>query len=290
MVAIAGAVLVLLFIIISLVGLVFLIIGIVLDVTWSKKNRKQQTVSKVHKVFAVILTVLGILMGIGPSASLGVLYASQEIKEQNEISDLSESDLVYVDNIEEITDGFIFHGERYVRAIELHSATSYDSFTQNKVGAIVLRSDNSHRLLYRVDNLLNTDILYVENGSRVYVKETELDNVINYYRNNAPLRASVGHMDSPQFTRVENIDSARIRRIIETIAMEGSDTNPNSDIVAVVDRGHISFFSNDDIDKFTVDYKITSNGIILSMDGKYLVLEAEDSDYIMELINASREG
>ena len=46
----------------------------------------------------------------------------------------------------------------------------------------------------------------------------------------------------------------------------------------------------DDIDKFTVDYKITSNGIILSMDGKYLVLEAEDSDYIMELINASREG
>ena len=97
-------------------------------------------------------------------------------------------------------------------------------------------------------------------------------------------------MDSPQFTRVENIDSARIRRIIETIAMEGSDTNPNSDIVAVVDRGHISFFSNDGIDKFTVDYKITSNGIILSMDGKYLVLEAEDSDYIMELINASREG
>lgn len=290
MVAIAGAVLVLLFIIISLVGLVFLIIGIVLDVTWSKKNRKQQTVSKVHKVFAVILTVLGILMGIGPSASLGVLYASQEIKEQNEISDLSESDLVYVDNIEEITDGFIFHGERYVRATELHSATSYDSFTQNKVGAIVLRSDNSHRLLYRVDNLLNTDMLYAENGSRVYVKETELDNVINYYRNNAPLRASVGHMDSPQFTRVEKIDSARIRRIIETIAMEGSDTNPNSDIVAVVDRGHISFFSNDDIDKFTVDYKITSNGIILSMDGKYLVLEAEDSDYIMELINASREG
>ena len=288
MVAIAGAVLVLLFIIISLVGLVFLIIGIVLDVTWSKKNRKQQTVSKVHKVFAVILTVLGILMGIGPSASLGALYARQEIKEQKEISDLSESDLVYVDNIEGITDGFIFHGERYVRANELSSATSYDSFTQNKAGAIVLRSDNSHRLLYCVDNLLNTDMLYVENSSRVYVKETELDNVINYYRNNAPLFASVGHMDSPQFTRVESIDSAHIRQIIEKITLNGSDTNPISDIVNDADRGRIVFFSTDHIDKFSLDYKTTSNGIVLSLDGKYLVLDADDAEYVMELINASR--
>lgn len=291
MVSLVGLFLVLLFVIVSLIGIILLIVGVVLDVKWNRSKRKHIKVSKVHKIFAIILTSAGVLMGIGPSAFLGILYVRQGILEQRELFDLSDADYVYVDSIQDISaNGFDFHGEHYVRALELVSSISNDNYMGNKVGAIIFRADNSHRLVYSVANLNDVDILYIESFGALYVKENEMDVVIDYYLNDAPLYASICNMTSPAYTQVDDIDSERVRQIVNRIDQTGSDTNPNTEVLPDTDRGRITFFSTDRIYMFMVDYRLTSDGIVLSWNGKYMLLDGEDAEYVNELINVIREN
>lgn len=290
MVAIAGFFLILLFIIISVIGLILLIAGVVLDVRWIINNRNQREVKTVHKVFAVILTISGVLMGIGPSAALGIVYLRQSIMDQNEIRNLPESDLVYVDNRDDLyADGFDYHGEHYVFARELISSTSYDSFTEKSVGAVIIRSDNSHRMIYGVDNLMDADIMYVEDCSKVCVKEMDVESIYDYYQNEAPLFAIIGNGTTNRVTHVDNIDAPQIRQIVKCIILYGSDTNPVDEVVPSEQRGRISFYSTDRMHMFMLNYTITSEGIVMSYDGKYYLLEGNETDYIMQLINSFLE-
>lgn len=41
---------------------------------------------------------------------------------------------------------------------------------------------------------------------------------------------------------------------------------------------------------FMVDYRLTSDGIVLSWNGKYMLLDGEDAEYVNELINVIREN
>lgn len=286
MAAIAGGFLVLLFIVITVIGLILLIPGIILDVRWIIKKRKKRDVKTVHKVFAIILTIFGVLMAIGPSASIGVLLARYEIMEQKEISDLSESDRVYVDDMHEVfSDGFDFHGKHYILAKDLKMTISHDNYNGNKTGAIILQNDNSHKLVYSVDNLAGVDILYIETYGGLYVNENEIDEVVDYYRNDAPLRAYISNLSSPRGIDVDDIDSERVRQIAGRIFQIGSDTNPNKEDISGKNKGTIAFFSTDSIYMFMLDYQQTSDGIVISMDGKYLLLSGEDAEYVSQLIN-----
>ena len=108
--AFASMFLVMIFVIITVVGLVILLTGMILDIIWGVRKKKQKKVNVVHKIFAVLLTVLGIIAGIGPLALLGIGIASSKISDYSEIAQFDKSDRVYIDDCQDIYDsGFDFN-------------------------------------------------------------------------------------------------------------------------------------------------------------------------------------
>ena len=61
------------FFLVVAIGLFSLIVGIVLDIIWGVRKKKEKKVYAAHKVFAVILTVIGVVLGIVPVAFVGIV-------------------------------------------------------------------------------------------------------------------------------------------------------------------------------------------------------------------------
>ncbi len=280
------------FLVITLIGVGILIIGIVLDIIWGVRKKKQQKVHAVLKVFAVLLTVVGFLVAICPVSVLGIAQIAGKQYQRYRISDLSEDDLVHVDSISDnfgnFSDGFTLHGKHYIPLIGLHSPTNItyrDGFRTDKVGAVV--DDNGiSSFIYRVDNLTDMDILNIENSSDLlYAEEDQAEQIIEYYWNEAPLYAQTRCENNQHRVTIGEIDSVRARQIRDMILENGIDTEPENAPIAD-QKGYIYFLSTDDLSQYFFYYRLGSEGLMIKYDDKYMMLEGEDADYIMELIGA----
>ena len=56
-----------------LLGLLFLLIGIILNIIWHVKKKKGQETSRALRISARVFTVWGLLQGIGPIAFVAVM-------------------------------------------------------------------------------------------------------------------------------------------------------------------------------------------------------------------------
>ncbi|MBP5261391.1 MAG: hypothetical protein J6Z43_04595 [Clostridiales bacterium] len=277
------------FLVITLIGVGILIIGIVLDIIWGVRKKKQQKVHAVLKVFAVLLTVVGFLVAVGPVSVLGIAQITGKQYQRYRIADLSEDDLVHVDSIyDNFSDGFTLHGKHYIPLIGLHTPTSIsyrDEFRTDKVGAVV--DDNGvSNYIYRVDNLADMDILNIENSSDIlYAEEVQAEQIIEYYWNEAPLYAQTCYENNSHRVTIGEIDSVRVRQIRDMILENGTGTMPENTPIAD-QKGYIDFRSNDNLSQCSFYYRLGSEGLMIKYDDKYMMLEGEDADYIMELIGA----
>ena len=166
-----------------------------------------------------------------------------------------------------------------------HPANNREEYSQEKVGAITWGPKNKY-LLYKVDNLLGKDLFYMESYGAYFMKYKDLREAIEYYKNEAPLFASVYALDGHYAVKVEDIDSQRVRDIINKVYNEGNHSNPvdSSEQLADKDDGFIMFYSTDVIDCASVSYEVYDDDLVAEVRGRYLILDGEDEEFIRGLI------
>ena len=268
------------YIVIIIVGLFILTIGIVLDIIWGVRKKKQKKVHAVLKVFAVILTVLGIIVGIGPIALVAGMSLDAKLEHKAEVSDLAPEDCIEIEDIGEVSEnnGFDFRGKHYRRAEELHAITTQDRFSSHKVGAFIQPND-AHYLIYEVDSLADSSILYGDRMTGVFVESDKYDETIDYYLNEAPFYASVSRNDDDAYFDVDGIDSERARKIVELVKDKGSRYGE------YLNGGYIIFYTLDDLYYIDLHFEQKEEGLEVSSGNYQMILDDDDAEFILSIVN-----
>lgn len=276
-------------IIIIILGLIALIIGIILDVVWGVRRKKEKKVYLVHKIFAIFLTITGALCFFGPILSIVGMKMSNEHKEYLEVADIEEEKLVYVGPNDEYWNGFDFCGEHFVKVDDIHPQSSHENFKKEKVGAIMNNYNDGHKLIYNIDNTMGITILTLEQYSGVYVPESEKDKVVGYYENEAPLYAEVSFDLSESIVDVGEVDSERTRKILNKISESGSPY-PEQDygIAPGNNDGYIFFYSADDLICMDIDFLETDKGMAVTYGERGLILDEDEADFIRTIAEKAR--
>lgn len=272
------------FLVVVLVGLGILLIGIALDIIWGVMKHKQKKVHAVHKVFAVLLTIIGAIAGIGPLAAVGIMKVTDDIKERAEISDMPEENFVYVDNFSDIYDGFDYHGAHYVELddYDIYPQRSHENFKEEPVGAVI-EDSGDHRLIYSVENLLGLEILDIE-YSKVFVDESKVDEIVDYYSNKAQYYCQVNRSDKDFSFDVEDIDSGRVREIRSLVREQGMAYLPDGLEYSDSD-GYMLFYSIDDMVCEDFTWWETDDGLLLASGARYLYLDDGDAGFIRSIVD-----
>ena len=271
----AGAVLV-----VIAIGFGLLFIGIILDIICAVRKHKQKKNPVILKVFAILLTILGIVQGIGPIVAMWVMFVISQNKYRNEIADIPEENLIHIDSIDECIDSFDFEGVHYVSNDDLHPQISKENFKTEKAGAFIADNE-SHYIIEKIINDQNFNIVQVERFSHVYVEQSKVQNVLDYYENESPLYCDINEYDTDKIKTVEKIDSDRIRKIRDYISENRISKFNTSD---EGNDGYMIFYSFDDVYFIDFDYKETKEGLVLQYKGDSALITGEDAEYIKGLI------
>ena len=273
------------FIIVILIGFGMMLVGIILDIIWAVRKHQQKKVHVVHMVFAVILTVAGFLVGVGPIALVGAMTVADKMEKQAEISDLSDDEMVHIKDVDDIAEGMDFQGVHYVRIEAISPQTSHENFTKEKIGAFIC-GNGEHFLLYRIENTMGIEILYVEYFFHgIFVEEENADRLLEYYENEAPLYCQTMVDGSDSYINTRNFDSDRVRQIRDMIAESG---NPYHSSDYKVDEkrpeGYMLFYSLDDMDCFSMEFYYSHDGMIVTYAGRGMPVSDEDAEFIRQFV------
>ncbi len=267
--------------IVVVIGLAILLIGLILDVIWGVKKRKQKKVPIVLKGFAVVLTIWGLIQGVGPIAFIGIMNLKHDIEYRAEVSDLPKEAVVHLDLSYDLGKGFDYKGQHYVSDQELHPQSSHDNFKTEKVGAIVFDNDN-HYIIEKIINDRDFNILQTGTIYDPYVPGSELNNINDYYKNEAPLYCEV-FKDLAEEGKVimDNIDATKIRAIRDYVQEPGNRLTRDS--YEDKDSSYILFYSFDDV--YCVDFECieTNDGMIVEYLGDAKVIPDKYADYLRSL-------
>ncbi|MCR5061216.1 MAG: hypothetical protein K6A80_09350 [Saccharofermentans sp.] len=263
------------------IGLINLIIGIVLDIIWGVRKKKEKKVYPAHKVFAVIFTVIGVVLGICPVAFVGIASGIEKYKEYAEIKDFTDEERVYSTDFPDVSEAFDFRGDHYVRVYDIHPQPSHDNFKETPVGAIIYDNNHGtddHSLIYSVENVMGIMILDLEYTSDLFIKESEVDRFVEYYTNEVPLYCQVtNYKDSSSETVIQDVDSARVRELRDRIENNGGqayDYDYDREI------GYLIFYAVDDIGYIDFSCFDTDRGLMVAYLGKQCIVEGEDEAFI----------
>lgn len=183
-----------------ILGIVMLIVGFSLDVRWKRIKKAGEHVKGVHKVFAIILTVLGVLLGIGLPAGILINAANMSMKFQEELKRVP--DVVEVEG-HRLDYEFEYGGiaykctyelrvpkERIGEAVPLFAVKYSESHNDNRFIDFLV-GEQGYDIIYVLKNECGVDMCYCE--GRVYVDQSKMDMVLDYYKNDAPLEFVIYH-------------------------------------------------------------------------------------------------
>ena len=274
--------LVMILFLITIVGLVILITGIILDIVWGVKKKKKKKVNIALKICAIFTTVLGIIVACGPAATVGLMSLGFKVADHQEIAEFDKEELVHVDDFQDIyEDGIYFQGDHYVMAEDLKPQKAHDNFSKEKAGAVVDGRDK-HRIIYTVNNLMGITMLDIEYSSGVFVKDNDVEKVVEYYEKEAPFYCEVTPRSELGKT-VRNFDSSRIREFRDRINAEGI-VYPGE--VYKTRSGSMIFYSEDDMCYIDFSYILIGDGVRLCMGKNYIDLDADDSAFILSIVDS----
>ena len=271
------------FLIVVAIGFFILLIGIILDIIWGVRKYKQKKVSKILIGFAIVLTIWGVVQGIGPLAVVGVMSLSKKHEYRSEITDLPDDAVVSISDDADIYTSFDFKGVHYVPDEDLHPQVSHDNYKTEKIGAFVYES-GKHAVIAKVINDRDENIVELGHAFNVYVEQSELENINDYYLNKSPLYCEVDKdLESAGKDLVEGIDSDRIRAIRDYVYENGHST-PGFDYDETMEYGYMFFYSYDDMYCLDWIYCEAEDGLTIEYKGKRATISDKDAEYIRSLI------
>ena len=273
------------FIAVAVIGLVILLIGILLDVICAVRKKKQKKVPKALKISGIVVTVIGALIFALPVGTITYLLISTRIHEHAEIAGFDNQHRVHLDSIYSLEDGFELDGAFYVQVTDIHPQRTHENFITEPFGTII-GNDNRHRILYSVDNSMGITILTAEYANGVFVEKENVDKMLSYYENDAPLYCEVVP-DSTYSSKniVKDVDSARVRQLRDLVESNGHTYSYGDNKFGEKD-GYLYFYSTDDMCCIDFKYSQSDDGLILFYLGNYYVLDDSDSEFILSIANS----
>ena len=276
------------FLIVVVIGLGILLIGVILDIIWGVRKHKEKKIPVALKVFALLLTIWGVVQGIGPLAFVGCMSLKAKLDYKGEISDLPEESIIQIQNEDTfLTDGFDLNGVHYVGSIDsekqvLHPQSSHKNFKCSKIGAAVY-SNGKHMLIEKIENDLDANIVQLGTIYDPYMEESQIDTINDYYLNRAPLYCEVSHSsENSGMKTIEVIDSDKVRAIRDYVSANGTPYKPFD--ADESNDGYMIFYSFDDLFCFDFSFKETDKGMCIEYLGDYAYISEEDAKYIRSLI------
>ena len=268
------------FLIIVGIGLFILLIGVILDIVWGVRKKKDKKVPVVLKVFAVILTILGSLQGVVPLLFVAGMSIKSKIDYKAEVSSLPQENVIYMDYDNGFENGFDFKGKHFIGihykdGNELIPWREKDNFKTEDYGAVVYDNDK-HDILKRVVNEKDYDIFDTGTVSDPFVAEDEYNEIVDYYMNEASLICDVSINTADEMTTVTSVDSAKARKIRDYVDSEGS---LNNDCEYTKDA-YLYFYSNDAMYYFSIHCMETSKGLAVDMNGKTAYVSEGDAEFL----------
>lgn len=265
-------------------GLFILLIGIILDIIWRVRKKKEKNVPTALKVFAILLTILGTLQGIVPLILFVGTGISSKIKYRSEVSSLPKDSIIYMDDYSDIEDQFDFKGKHLIGVNYkpnniLTPAEDNEDFKTETAGAIIF-DNGKHYLIKKIRNDTNADIYKLGLIYDPYVPEDEYDELTDYYLNKAPLYCKYNKTPADELKTIDNIDSERIRSIRDyVINNEGGYDSSNDNSF----DGYLYFYSKDTVYYINLNYYESDKGLVVEYNGKYAVVSDEDAAYLKSL-------
>lgn len=287
--AFISMVFVLFIIIIIIFGFISLIAGIILDHIWRVRKKKEKKVYLVHKIFAIFFTIIGTICFFVPILSIVGLKMSYEHKEYLEVADIEKEKLVYVNENDEYWNEFDFCGEHFVKVDDIHPQDTHEHFKKEKIGAIMNNYNDKHHLIYNIDNTMGITILTLEYYSGAFVEKSEINKVVDYYENEAPLYAEVSFDLSKSIIDVGKINSEYTRKILNKISNSGSlHPEDNYGIASENNDGYIFFYSTDDLICMSIEFFETDKGMVVTYGERGLILDEDEADFIRTIIEKAK--
>ncbi|MBO4863692.1 MAG: hypothetical protein J5517_04965 [Eubacterium sp.] len=271
------------FIIIVVLGLAVLLLGIILDIIWGVRKKQEKKVPVVLKVFALLLTIIGVVQGIGPLAAVGIMQLKSKMEYRSEISDLPDDCIVHLKDYDDMGNEFDFRGVHYISASNFSNNIIVpwedpDIYKTTKIGAFVF-DNGKHYIINKIENDLDVNILDLGLIYDPYVPQDEYYNLTDYYKNEAPLCCKVWKDTAEEMKEIYAVDSDKVRAIRDYLEENGQR---NSSMGA--DYGYLYFYSNDSVYYFEIQYAETEDGLVARYNDHTALLSSDDAKYIRSLL------
>ena len=265
-----------------IVGIIILLIGLILDIIWIVKSIRKNKAHIVLKIFAVLLTVIGLITAVTPVLLINTASGIKDAHYQKEINDFSEDEIAHVSHMLNLDEGFTFKGKQYVECPEDRFKPPITRDEWKAVGAIVY-DNGKHTLLYEFPNSFRDDIICTE-GS-VFCTADKLDDMIFYYENNASYKCSISFYDEERYRdwSSSELNSENIRNIKEFIDTTGSnDHDALDEEFSGAEEGYYYFYSEDEVYYFTFAIRLKNDKVEASCNKVHAILPDEYAEYIRE--------
>lgn len=268
-----------------IIGLAILLVGIILDIICITRKIKIKQANVILLVFAILFTVVGLLMSVIPIALLKASDKVDKIKEnkyKEELLKYNEDDIVRFSDPLFLDEGFDYHGIHYVECADLHTPSEDDEIPKEDIGAIEYKN-GKHTILYKIPNGYSENLIFL--GSGVYCPESELEEVLDYYYNKAPLNGRISLNGEKTVIDSSELDDKTIREIRDLLLQNGKKEYDDSDeYLSIADEGYILFSTNDNLYDFVMDFKISGDAVEGEYNGRHMILSEEYGSYINKLV------
>lgn len=269
------------FIIVVVIGLAILLLGVILDIIWGVRKKKEENVPVVLKVFALLFTIWGVLQGIGPLAIVAGMSIKSKLDYRHEVSSLPKDSVIHLKEYEDLDNGFDYKGKHFegihYKRNDFNSYKGDEHFKTTKEGAIVF-DNGKHYLIEKVENNRDSDIYILGLVDDPYIAVDEVDDIIDYYRNEAAYICDVSEDFNEENTTVYTVDSDKVRAIRDYVEAEGRPYGPKES--EIKDRFYLYFYSEDAMYYISFSCMETADGLVVEDYGDYALLSDSDAAYL----------
>ena len=177
-----------------LIGLIVFLIASVLVVVWIVRAARKKKTHIAVKILAVLMSIIGVVLFVLPVSFFLISSKVSEIAAARKLDSIDNK--IYIDDLDdkECLDDFEFNGMNLVR-IDFVNFVDVKDKELVAEGAIVF-SDNQYYSICAVENEGDFDIYFLQDIGLEYCEETQLQEIFDYYQNEAELKATINFLDN----------------------------------------------------------------------------------------------
>lgn len=271
------------FLIGAIIGFIFLVIGIILDIVCIVKKKKQEKSNKILVVFAVIFNIIGVLLFVLPVG--GIIFVSKMSVWKGEQRLENAQYKVYVDD-NEWRNGFEYKGMNLV-SLDFVQAPKKEMLTEE--GVVIRENGGEPLYISYVDNEGGFEIYDIERiTDSTYCDSKQYEDIYEYYHRPENLEKSIEKLEDEWVELGIDYDPSIVFKIREVYdnhkdgLVYGNTDDANGRYVLVVQSKDRLFYESVWIVKWDGRYALESSSTGESFSA--YVLPKEIDEYLKTIL------